>query len=318
MIRTDLLQARQGSTPKQAPLSNIGRTALWAVSLMIICAVRATPVKAQANTTRPVLRICTGSAQNHYYNVGRIIAKSVASELEVQLIETKGSWENLGRAHATPPQCDALIAQEDAFVIYLKEHPNREGELERISALYSEHIHLICHRSLNANRLSDLPEQTRILIGPYGSGTYITWSVMKLINPKAYHSLRDIEALGTEALLKVSDGTRAQCLLSVNALAQGVVTRAHDEFGGTLKLVEIDDPVLLSSIKQPDGMRPLYRSDYVHKNVYPQFLQEHVKTNVVDAVFFLNQRWRAQNKVASERLIKEISALLPTIRRSVD
>lgn len=275
---------------------------------------------AQPNSApqRPTLRLCTGSAQNHYYNVGRIIAKSVASEINVTLVETKGSWENLGRAHATPPQCDALIAQEDAFVIYLKEHPNREGELERITGLYSEHIHLICHRSVSANRLSELEEQTRILIGPYGSGTYITWSVMKLINPKAYHALRDMEAQGGEALLKVSDGTSAQCLLSVNALAQGVVSRAHDEYGARLKLVEIDDPILLSSIKQPDGMRPLYRADYVHKNVYPQFLKDHVKTNVVDAVFFLNHQWRAQHGAASERLIKELSALLPTIRRSVD
>lgn len=271
-----------------------------------------------APSNKPILRICTGNAQNHYYNVGRIIAKAVASDVDVRLIETKGSWENLGRAHASPPQCDALIAQEDAYVIYLKEHPNRAGEIERVSGLYSEHIHLICHRSLAVERLSDLPEQTRILIGPYGSGTYITWSVMKLINPKAYHNLRDIEVLGDEALLKVADGTRAQCLLSVNALAQGIVSRAHDEFGAHLKLIEIDDPTLLSAIKQPDGMRPLYRSDYVHMNVYPQFLKEHVKTNVVDAVFFLNRQWRNQYDVASESLIKEILALLPTIRRSVD
>jgi len=315
------MNSDQRQTRPHQTLAYVRLPCVRVVALVFTLALSALGAAAQGSAQpqqRPTLRLCTGSAQNHYYNVGRIIARAAVKALNVQLVETKGSWENLGRAHASPPQCDALIAQEDAFVIYLKEHPNRVGELERLSSLYSEHIHLICHESMGAELLSELPEQTRVLIGPYGSGTYITWSVMKLINPKTYHKLRDIEAIGGEALLKVSDGAQAQCLLSVNALAQGVVSRAHDQFGAQLKLIEIDDARLLSPIKQPDGLRPLYRPSYIHKNVYPQLLQDHIKTIVVDAVFFLNSDWRKRHPEASAALIKEISTLLPTIRRSVD
>jgi TRAP-type uncharacterized transport system substrate-binding protein len=266
------------------------------------------------------LRLCTGSANNHYFQIGRMIARALAQDTQVDVIVTKGSWENLGRAHAQPPQCDALIAQEDAYAIYLDEHPQQAGVIERVTALYQEHVHLICHRKMKAARIEDLPDSTRVLIGPYGSGTYITWTLMKSLNPKMYRRLRDFEAIGDEALLKVVDGAQAQCMLSVNALAQGVVAKAHDDYGDRLSLVSIDDPLINRALRQPDGeLRPLYRPTYVHKNVYPQLLDErHLKTNVVDAVFFIQSGWRRANPQLSERLLKVLAELQPLIIRSVD
>jgi TRAP-type uncharacterized transport system substrate-binding protein len=250
--------------------------------------------------------------------VGRLIARAMAGVARVELIETKGSWENLGRAHAPQPQCDALIAQEDAYAIYLDEHPNKAGVIERVGALYPEHVHLVCNRKVKASSVSALPNATRVIIGPYGSGTYITWTLMKRLNP-AYQRLRDFEAIGDEALLKVVDGAQVQCMLSVNAIAQGLIARAHDEFGARLHLITIDDPKVSRPLRQANGeLRPLYRPTYVHKNVYPLMLTDHLKTNTVDAVMFLQSRWRQAYPEVSEQLIKALTALKPSIQRSVD
>ena len=196
------------------------------------------------------LRICTGSPQNHYYRVALMIAQAMSPYAVVKVMATKGSWENLGRIHTNPPHCDAIIAQDDAYTIYTYEHPNQIGVIDRLTPLYSESIHLLCHKGIAANSLSELSNNTRLLVGSYGSGTFITWSLMRRLNPQKYSALNTHEVGGVEALMRVSDGVQAQCMLNVGALAQGILAKANDDFGTGLKLLNIKDPAFQTSIQQ--------------------------------------------------------------------
>jgi len=272
------------------------------------------PRFAPAPEPPPRLRLCAGPASGHYHAVGRLIARALQGEALVEVVETKGSWENLGRAHATPPQCDALIAQDDSYEIYLYENPNRAGELERVTALYSEHVHLLCSRQARARSLDALPPGAGLVVGPYGSGTYITWQLITRLNPQAYRPIRAVEASAEEGLLRVADGAQAQCMLSVSALAQGAVARAHDDYGDRMELVPVADPSFQREVKG----RVLYRPSYVHKNVYPQLLTDHLLTQSVDAVFFLQGAWWRSFPLAAERLLAALAQLQPAIQRAVD
>ena len=304
-----------------APAQRPPRLTRCLTRCLLICLTMATVTShATSHTTEaaaqevPRLRLCAGPSTGHYHTVGQLLARAMEGVAFVELVETKGSWENLGRAHASPPQCDALIAQDDAYEIYLYENPNRLGELERVTALYSEHVHLICNRLARARSLSTLPPNTGLVIGPYGSGTYITWQLITRLNPQVYRPIRAIEATTDEGLLRLADGAQAQCMLSVSALAQGVVARANDDYGLRLELVSVADPSFQREVKG----RVLYRPSYIHKNVYPQLLSDHLLTQSVDAVFFLRSSWRTRSPIAAERLLQALARLQPSIQRVVD
>lgn len=290
------------------------RAASAASAALLVCAALLAHSPAARAQDVPRLRLCAGPSSGHYYGVGQMIARAMQGVAFVELVETKGSWENLGRAHATPPQCDALIAQDDAYEIYLYENPSRLGELERVTALYSEHVHLLCNRQARARSLSTLPPSTGLVIGPYGSGTYITWQLITRLNPQAYRPIRAIEASAEEGLLRLADGAQAQCMLSVSALAQGAVARANDDYGLRLELVPVMDPSFQREVKG----RVLYRPSYIHKNVYPQLTTDHLLTQSVDAVFFLQSGWRKAFPVAAEQLLRALGQLQPSIQRVVD
>ena len=266
-----------------------------------------------AEASKINLRICTGSATGHYYRVGQVIAKALSKEAKVSLIETKGSWENLGRIHADNPQCDAVIAQDDAVAVYLYEHPDKIGIIERILPLYREYIQLVCNQYVKASHFSKINQDTRILTGSYGTGTFITWTLIKRLNPNVYGVLRELELGGEEALKQLININRPQCLLVVNALAQGVMVRAHDDLGQNLHLLNLSETSFQLPINQAGTPRVLYNAVDIHKNVYPLLLDDHLKTQTVDAVFFLHSKWMR----AYPQLTQTLSSLLINLQRSI-
>ena len=126
----------------------------WVLRLLFVATMLCISASINAAMASTTLRLCTGSPQGHYYGVGQIIAQALSADLNIELFSTRGSWENLGRIHGEPPQCDAIIAQDDAVAVYLFEHPKKIGEIERVSSLYQEHIQVVCNRFVKARRLS--------------------------------------------------------------------------------------------------------------------------------------------------------------------
>ncbi len=263
-------------------------------------------------------RICTGSSTGHYYRVGQIIAKALSKEVKVSLIETKGSWENLGRIHSEQPQCDAIIAQDDATAVYLFQYPDKIGQIERVIPLYKEYIQFLCNQEVKTNKLSELDPDTRILTGSYGTGTFITWTLIKQLNSDKYGVLRELETGGEEALKQMINQRRPQCLLTVNALAQGIMVRAHDDLSQSLKLLNLDDPSFQKAINQAGVPRVLYQRTHLHKNIYPLLLEEHLETQTVEAVFFVHSKWMQANPALAESLSNQLIKLQRNIQGAVD
>ena len=274
--------------------------------------------QSEPQDTRPLFRICTGHAQNHYYHVGKMIAKSVVNELNVQLIETRGSLENLYNIHLNPPKCDAIIAQDDAYALFLFDNPQHNGRITRLAQLYPEYIHLVCNRqAVRGNDLDELKSKDlKILVGSEGSGTYITWNLMKRLNQN-YGLFGERTLSGIDALIQVSKGIQAQCMLSVTALAQGFVARGNDDFGDRLKLVSISNTILQTPINQGKQSRRLYHPIDVHKNVYPRLLNQHLKTQTVDAVLFVHARWLSAYPKYHQLLSSTLNQLKEAILSSI-
>jgi TRAP-type uncharacterized transport system substrate-binding protein len=269
-------------------------------------------------TARAKLRVCTGSTKGHYYAVGQLLAQLFASDLDIELIPTRGSWENLGRIHKQTPECDAMIAQDDAVALFLYEHPERIGEIERLSHLYPEHVQVICNQRVRADRLSELSPDTRMLIGSYGTGTFITWTFIKQLNPSKYGVMKAQEIGGDDGISQLLQASRPQCMLFVQALAQGSMTRVNDELGGQLRLLNVDDVSFQYPINQGGIARVLYQPVHVHRNVYPRILKKHLKTQTVDAVLYLHKSWRRQHPRLSSLLGDRVIQLQSVIQRSVN
>lgn len=272
----------------------------------------------EAWAKKPILRVCTGSPTGHYYRVGQVIAKAISQDVTVSLVETKGSWENLGRIHHDEPQCDAIIAQDDAVAVYLFEKPEMIGKIDRVLPLYQEHLQMVCNRHVKAQKFSKVDPDTRILTGSYGTGTFITWALIKKLNPERYGALRELEEDGEEALKRLTSINRPQCLLVVNALAQGVMIRTHDDLGGSLRLINLTDPAFQFPINQAGVPRVLYRQVAVHKNVYPRLLKGHLNTQSVDAVFYLHSQWVKSYPELADHISRTLIKLQRSIQGAVD
>ena len=180
-----------------ALIDKVNVRSAWLLRLLFIATILCGSASINITMASPTLRLCTGSPQGHYYGVGQIIAQALSADLNIELFSTRGSWENLGRIHGEPPQCDAIIAQDDAVAVYLFEHPKKIGEIERVSSLYQEHIQVVCNRFVKARRLSQLDTDTRVMIGSYGTGTFITWTLIERLVPERYGVLRSQEIGGT-------------------------------------------------------------------------------------------------------------------------
>ncbi|MEE2645001.1 MAG: TAXI family TRAP transporter solute-binding subunit [Myxococcota bacterium] len=313
------------------PLPRVGLIALFSITLLSSAALSrpsgrgAKPLGEQSDSsayraapTGPRLRICTGNRNGYYFQAGQQIAEVASGNLDINVLETRGSWENLSRAGAEQRSCDALIAQEDAYRLYLKENPSIRLEIEAIISLYPEQIHVLCNRAVDAERLSELePGRHRLLTARYGSGTYITWTFFKHMAPR-YRALQILEEDSANAFSALVSGTSAQCMLSVGALARGVVAQANDDYGDQLKLLEIDDPEFLKAVGRPGEQRQLYQQSYIHKNSYPRLQDRHLSGYQVRAILFLSNEWRTTHSWEAESLIQTLERERERFRRSID
>ena len=137
------------------------------------------------------LRLATGSPTGYYYQLGLALETSAeeAVDLEVEIIQSKGSIENLEQLLAG--DIDFAIVQLD-----VAQESMKQGDVKAIAVLAQEHVHLISRqlgpatdetsRSVlpqgseiedpvpsSAPTLSDL-EGSRIAIGTSGSGIRFT------------------------------------------------------------------------------------------------------------------------------------------------
>jgi len=261
-----------------------------------------------ATPPKMALKLCTAQAGNNYHKAGELIADALRNLMQVEVVETKGSWENLETMSASRPRCDAILAQDDAVALHRFQNEESKLAMERLATLFNEKAHLLCNRKVTADRFKDLkPGAVDILTNEYGSGSFITWRVLSKLNPK-YRQYGSTEKGLDESLLTLLDNERATCLFYVSRLGGQTLNRANQNFGDRLKLVGIEDEKLEKVVTRLQ--RALYRKDEIQSDIYPNLLGKNVPTIAVNAVFFLSSQWKAENPDGSKLLSKTLLDLL--------
>jgi TRAP-type uncharacterized transport system substrate-binding protein len=254
----------------------------------------------------PTLRLCTGTVGNHYHALGQRVAKSLEGTVAVEVIATRGSWDNLERIDTEPPRCDAIFAQDDAWALYQFEKPKSALMMDRIAVAYPEYVHLLCNAKAKITSASQLDAavHTMVLNG-FGSGTYITWGLMARLNPR-FKGIGTLTETPEKALRMVAADKAPMCLLMVTATGGRTLTKADQTHGKSLSLVALGEEGLHRRVGR--DRRAVYRSATIPAGTYTQLATDAVATQQVDAVFFVNPEWRARYPQAAKALAAAVQA----------
>ncbi|MBF0284256.1 MAG: hypothetical protein HQL51_07340 [Magnetococcales bacterium] len=237
------------------------------------------------------LRLCTGQEGGTYFPVGNEI-KRITGKLDVVVVETQGSIENL--VQMANGGCDAAIVQADALGYFEKANQGKMAPLERMDHLYDEYAHLICHKGAALEEITDMkrhPSQFAVAMEPEGSGSYLTWRVWGIHFP-AYAKVEVKQVPFNEGLEMVGTGIEAQCLLYVGGINSQQMRMADED--DRLRLIPINDPVF-KGIKDPFG-HSAFQSTGFPEGIYGNLLALAAPKNQtvsVKAVLVINQDWIA-------------------------
>ena len=265
--------------------------------------------QAAPSISLPRARVCTAKAGNNYHRFGVLLKEKLKGVIDIEVLETRGSWENLEMIDANPRRCDAVIAQEDAYTLYRMNEKASHLTMDRTAKVFAEYVHLMCHRGVKASNILDLdPETHEIVINKYGSGAYITWNLFQRLNPE-FKKYKVLEKTVDEAMLRIIDEGRPSCFFFVSAPGGETLKTANDVFGDQLRLVSVQDP----QQERPVGLskRQIYWSAEIPAGRYSKLAAKGLKTHTVAAVFFTSPEWKARHAEASSKLS---SALLSLIR----
>lgn len=239
---------------------------------------------------RPQLKLCTATAGNIYHQIGSKIARHMHGAVDVDVVETKGSWENLETMSAMRPRCDAILAQEDAVLLHQFQNPESKMAMERVTSVFEEKLHILCNRKVRQQDLSEIKAgDVEILTNDYGSGSYITWRMLMKLNKK-YRRFGSEERGLDGALLRLLDNDRPTCLFFVAGLNGRTLKRAENNFSDRLKLISLTDESL--TVSNGRLKKPLYKTSLIPASAYPKLSKVDVKTLAVNAVFFVSTRWK--------------------------
>ena len=273
-----------------------------------------TPALSWAETIQ--LRLCTGSGDGNYFAVGEEIKRQVArNSLDVQVIETAGSMDNMQRM--AEGECDAGIAQIDAYLHYQASNPESRLEVEWPRHLYEEYLHLICRRdtgSAGILDLADLAGPLSLMTGAPGSGSALTWDSITRLNPR-YLVVETTNADNAAALASVADGA-ASCLMVVSGMNSGFLELV-DKSGDQLRLLTVDDQAILEA--QHFG-KPIYMFRQIPKDTYPGLQGpsgEPVQTLAVRAVMLISSSWAGEQTLGYGTLVDGLERAAPIIRDRV-
>lgn len=262
------------------------------------------------------LKLCTGSPDGNYYASGEEIQRQVQRQsIQVELVETGGSMDNLRRM--ADGECDAGFAQIDAYLHH--QAVNRESRLavEWPKHLYEEYVHLVCHRDSRVASIEDLAQQENpysLVVGAPGSGSAMTWDSFTRLNPD-YLIVTTNEADARKALQAVTAGD-TDCLMAVSGLGSKQLSLV-DAAAAQLRLVAVDDQDLGQA---KHFGKPIYRFRPIPAGTYPGLQApsgEAVKSLTVKAIMIVASAWANDHAVAYDALIEGVDRATPIIQQRV-
>lgn len=241
------------------------------------------------------IRICTGGETGKYYQTAAEIGAQLKGSVKVEVVSTNGSLDNFQRL--SDGTCDAAIVQSDAYGIFTATNPAARLNVERVVPLYEEYVHLVCNRESGVHSVRDLLKKpdARVLIGPNGSGTSVTWQTWGK-QAEAYLKVGTDPIGSTRAITRTVDGTDASCLLFVAGLRSGTMNEVNELGKSSLGLVSIDDGSF-DDVKDPKGQQ-VYTFKDIPAGTYPNlqnygFLggQSNIPTLAIGAILIANTDW---------------------------
>lgn len=187
------------------------------------------------------LTVCTGAPGGNYAYVGKVLANQMKGTLDVSVVNTAGSWENLQKVQSG--DCDGALVQSDAIYLWGKE----QGSLDyfKIADLYTEYTHLLCNRKSPVKEFSDLNEKTKVFSGGNGSGANVTLrGLIQADKDNGYASFTKVPLLNEQnqdvALIKVKAGV-ADCLFYVGSKGNKLMSVNAEKISSDVVLVPVVD-----------------------------------------------------------------------------
>lgn len=214
------------------------------------------------------LNLYAGPKGGVYYAVGQTIAAaSDTSRLSIRVIESKGSWDNLGAI--ANGVCTAGIVQGDALAAFARSNPAEARSIRRAAPLHREYVHAICNRRSGVTNLYDIKDDNKhpVEVGETGSGSWITWQNFVSVNA-AYDKVPKQYEGGMVAAGAVADGHGPACMVYVAGLHAGTVNQINDQYGDALALVPATGSVFRSA-KDERG-DALYEMQDIPAGTYPK------------------------------------------------
>lgn len=268
---------------------------------------------------KPAIRLATGQKGGWYNKFGDIF-KNVASGLNVQVLNTGGSLENLkllveGRA-------DMAVVQSDVLALVEKKEPNKKLISEQTD-LYPEYIQLIANRNSGVKSIDDIDPRTNVVyVGPKGSGTALTWEGLGEQDAR-YKAIPIKNADYGTALLEVRKNPKA-LMMFVGGLSSEFLKKAEQEAqrSGKLRLIAVQEKAFKD--RRDRNGNPIYKFVAIPSNVYPAlqkgwFFSGDVETLAVEAVLVLRTEWVEKfGPAAMDAVSVAILEAKPDIQREVN
>ncbi|MFH0824033.1 MAG: TAXI family TRAP transporter solute-binding subunit, partial [Pseudomonadota bacterium] len=273
-------------------------------------------VLASKNPEKPLLRVATGRPGGWYNRFGDMF-KGHASDIDVQLVGTTGSLENLELL--LNDKADMAIIQSDLLAFIEKKYPNKKLVSEQ-SVLYLEYAQLITHRDSGVKSVRDInPKKHTVLVGPKGSGTALTWEGLCIQDAK-YKKIPIRNAEYFDALSEVERNPNAIAFF-VGGLRSEFLQKAEEaaKASGNLRLAALDDP-RFKNTRDVHGNQ-VYQFAEIPKNVYPSlqkgWLFTHaVETLAVQAVLVVRSQWTEKfGNEAMEALSRSVLETKPDLEK---
>jgi TRAP transporter TAXI family solute receptor len=299
-------------------MKNYLLTTVGVLALLMPLEMKAESRGGGPEVSKPIIRLCTGPDGGNYQLAAQEVTKWLRDRLDVRLVETKGSVENLDRLGAK--ECDVAPVQDDAFRVYKVKYARSAGDLERAGPLYREYAHLVCNRASGVSRVTDLMSKSHgVAIGPNGSGSSVTWDSWVLAD-KRYAEAPTFPLAGQRALEKVRLGTEVQCMIFTAALNSSFVRGFVNAAGAEVHLVRANDGDF-DNAKDEKG-KPIYQYVDIPGGTYPKIqdgaFSSSVRTVAVQAVWVARTEWIEANERPYNWFLEAKTRAEPAIRKIVD
>lgn len=216
------------------------------------------------------VKLCTGPADGNYYAAGMKISQMAPTGIEIQVVETTGTVQNMDRAidlqSSDPRACDAFIGQPDGPVYYGRTKPASKSLIRQVGDLHREYLHVLVNKDSGIDDLGDLSGTTEysLDVGEPGSGAWLVWENIKA-EDSSYAKVPTTNEGSILALSAVASGVTDGMIVPAG-LGNGTVGAANERYATSVALIPANDKDFNDAVDVRG--KPLYQYNEIPSNTY--------------------------------------------------